>query len=679
VVAADVAAEQVLTGQSELAPTGEGSVERERFIERERTGLATHPGSAVQAFGEGALTTALPIIGDAIVEAIEENLSGDPSLVATRAEHHNIASTLGQATALLGTGLGGVAKSGIARAAAGPLGLVAKGTAKAGAKVATKTGSKVVGTVAEGAIDGVAFGGIQALNNQLLHDKPFSAEAVVAEMGSGALYGGLLGGALGLVGAGAARLANRASGAPGRLAPSGKYTAFREYTKDIVRVTRESKQLETRIIGRIGKSGDGVAERMSKLGSSDLKALDADMAEYVAKTQELADLAGVEFQAPDLATKFTETMQRHGMALKGTNPAADIAAIAELTGVSDFSDDIKELPGGKFMSPLVQLWALGRVGKLATGAKGASGEGLLGLLKKQGAGTVAKNLATRPDKALGNLVRGMAGAVGNTRNAIAKGANAFVKGAAKGRKGAVPSAVAVLERIRFDPDIGKRPERVRKGPNRVFHERSAELEAAMIDPVKTADQIRNKLAAVSHIDPMLGDFALQKSLQKLAFLHGKMPRDPNMGIGLSRVSRWEPSDGQVHKFARYVAAAENPTKVLDELAAGRLNAETVETVKQLYPEMYAQMQQAIIERLAEPGAVEALEYDRRVQMKIFFGVPTDPTLTDDFYKTVQQQWLARDEEAQQGNDQYSTPANVAKAPGVTEAPTMAQRIEGRIE
>ena len=134
------------------------------------------------------------------------------------------------------------------------------------------------------------------------------------------------------------------------------------------------------------------------------------------------------------------------------------------------------------------------------------------------------------------------------------------------------------------------------------------------------------------------------------------------------------SDTDIDKFTRIAAAAEDPYSILDDLEAGRLTQEAVDTVKQLYPEIYHSIQMELVDKADE--IKQRVGYKGRLQLGILFQAPTDVVLEPGFVKMMQENYAIRAQEQEQaggGGNQYSTPGNNQKA--IASTATTSQRLE----
>jgi len=93
------------------------------------------------------------------------------------------------------------------------------------------------------------------------------------------------------------------------------------------------------------------------------------------------------------------------------------------------------------------------------------------------------------------------------------------------------------------------------------------------------------------------------------------------------------SDADKAKFMRYARATHDPASVVDDMAEGRLTPEGVEALRAVYPGIFEQIKAKAIERIADEKA--PIGYDKRVQMGILLGIPTDKTLNPQFIASMQ--------------------------------------------
>jgi hypothetical protein len=192
---------------------------------------------------------------------------------------------------------------------------------------------------------------------------------------------------------------------------------------------------------------------------------------------------------------------------------------------------------------------------------------------------------------------------------------------------------------------------------------SAQLAAAAADPNATRGTVRENLQSIRAVDPKLADQVEDQAMQRVAFLASKMPRSPFVGVP---GDRWQPSDFQLSSFARSVAAAENPSQLIDEMATGHVSRETVEATKALYPVTFAKVQEAMTLRLSDATVADRLPYTTRLTLAKVFGLQTEPSLRPDFVARIQSVY-------QRAPVQPPKPPQRAPVP---QEPTMGQRFSG---
>lgn len=187
---------------------------------------------------------------------------------------------------------------------------------------------------------------------------------------------------------------------------------------------------------------------------------------------------------------------------------------------------------------------------------------------------------------------------------------------------------------------------------------------AAANPEETRENIRQELAGLAAMNPQLAEQVGQQLELRLNFLASKVPPPLTMGITGRAIP---PSETEQSTFARYVAAASDPLRLLKELRAGTLMPETVETHKALYPEMSARVKTALTQQLADPAVASKLTYPMRLQLGILNGPQVDPTLDPGFVALMQ------------SNFQQAKPLKMpgGQVTGKTAPPTAAQQLTAR--
>lgn len=202
------------------------------------------------------------------------------------------------------------------------------------------------------------------------------------------------------------------------------------------------------------------------------------------------------------------------------------------------------------------------------------------------------------------------------------------------------------------------------GGKSAFQRATTAITDAVANLPATRGAIHENLAGLRAAQPKLADQVEAGLITKLQFLASKVPKATtgmtSMLMGAAKTI--DPSDTQKATFARYVAAANDPLRLLKEMRAEQVMPETIETHKALYPETLNRLRQNIIEALTDSSYASKLSYAMRQQLARVCEAPTDPTLEPQFIASMQAPFA---EVRQSKADTTSTPD-----------PTQAQRLAG---
>jgi len=604
--------------------------------------------SGLQTFGESGLSALTFGLADPLLEGIANISEGDPGSVAARQRTNRGAALAGSLT---GTLAGALLPGKIPFL---PTTLAARGATRAGQAVGRATGSKAANLITQGTLDGTFFGAGQAYANATINDQPVTAEQIIASMGSEALFGAATGGILAGAVTGLGKLSNRLN--------TGKALTqkFSDDLADTVRKATTQVEAEAGLFAaqhagniRVTTAADNVSSAL-KSG----KALDMDP---VAFNGFLDDLGSITSPAthPDL-DEFAKLVKKHPH--KGLLTGKLVDPSGELTGTARFLEEagIKNV---KALNPTQEFLARTYAAKATAVADTATKGGILGAALGVGGGRA------------GGVVKAMQGAVKSTTDKIKSSVKGFIKQAGTHRRGTVPAATAILGKIRFDADVGEKP---KSSPQKLskrtteFKQRAAEIERLASNPELVKQRVHNSLKEMKVLKPGLANQLSRKALERFQFINRILPRDPNNNNAFGP-GRWVPSRTEIDKFSRIAAAAENPLSLLDDLENGRVTQEAVDTVRQLYPEIYHDIQMEIVNSIDE--IKENVGYQGRIQLGLLFQVPTDVVLQPDFINKMQQNYAEREQEREQPGQEFSTPGSMQSS--LNNQQTASQRVEAK--
>ena len=132
-------------------------------------------------------------------------------------------------------------------------------------------------------------------------------------------------------------------------------------------------------------------------------------------------------------------------------------------------------------------------------------------------------------------------------------------------------------------------------------------------------RIGELLAPLAVVARHVADRIESLAVRRLEFVAAKMPRAAQIGM-----TRIRPDEMAIRAWARYVAAAEDPSGIEERLADGTITPEDAEVMRELYPERMAEITRQVVLKLGELRAT--LPYQRRLALAIFTGAPVDASL-----------------------------------------------------
>lgn len=174
-----------------------------------------------------------------------------------------------------------------------------------------------------------------------------------------------------------------------------------------------------------------------------------------------------------------------------------------------------------------------------------------------------------------------------------------------------------------------------------------------VDPVKRASVAQKRIAALvanpeavanrtaaltggmHETSPGVASKVAMNLTRSVAFLHSKFPPNPHVDP-LSPKRERKLSQTEATKVVRYVDAAENPAGILDRFERGKVTPEDVETLKVLYPTVYADLQTKTLDQIATSMASgKPISFETRIRLGALFGVPADPSQDPRIQKYLQ--------------------------------------------
>jgi hypothetical protein len=656
-----------------LPVASEAAVEEQRLEER----FGDSTGRALLEGGARGLSVGL---SDAILPALGVSARG----LRERRERNRGASITGE---ILGgvaptfvTGGGGLAKA----LSYSPAGLAER----AGVGAAKSLGG-LKGTVARGVTEGGLFGLGDGVSQVALSEEPLDAEKAAAVLGSNALYGAGIGGGAGLLAGAAAKGLSRAKAVVDDFRARGSASA--NVSDDLANLDRKGLRAakdaelaaidQARVAERASVADEITALRQSSkegkawlatenkatrkvmldaerrldrmidnpkgLAQSPERALDALQRQEQTLAKIVSDVDVKPLQGSDDVAAFLRSKAPD--AVPGARATARQAAADLLERNRALQARIETLKATASSSRLSQIDdAIDTIGDRSK--RGLSEQLLQGSVYSSAAslaaplGPLAPIVGAKAAEAVSNLVFGrLAKAGAETSARVGNAIDTLLGVAQKASKAAPVAATKVLSGVAFGPSTpALRPMVPTKSKLvETFREREREiLNQTIPDDTgkprmrpEAREAVAERLAPVRLLSPILADRMETTAARRMEFLAERLPKRPDTSAMQFGPDRWRPSDMDMRKFARYVAAVEDPAGIVERLSEGTLTPEDAEALREVYPETFADLRGQIISRL--PELRETLPYKRRLSLSILFGVPVDPAMEPRIVQSLQ--------------------------------------------
>lgn len=194
------------------------------------------------------------------------------------------------------------------------------------------------------------------------------------------------------------------------------------------------------------------------------------------------------------------------------------------------------------------------------------------------------------------------------------------------------------------------------------------------DPNKLTQRIAMSMEGLEEAAPGISVEASLALTRAAQVIQAAMPAPENVSTLQPDLDDFVPEPTDMGVFRNVVAAVMKPESMLEDLATGTLTPEAVDAVAQVYPRFLELLKQTIVEKLSVQK--EKLPYNMRVQLSILFGLPTDPTLDDDFIQRSQSVWASQRQQQENAQPKGSPPKFTESDTKLHR--TTSQRIEGGV-
>ena len=254
---------------------------------------------------------------------------------------------------------------------------------------------------------------------------------------------------------------------------------------------------------------------------------------------------------------------------------------------------------------------------------------------------VGPHLGAKASSLVGKLFSGkLLPAIRESAAGTAKAVSSFLETAQKGPSVVPVIATKVLGKLRYANTQEPAPEE-KQSLAQLYKARTDEIKSqTMYDQTGTPvmrpearQAMAKRLDPIRMADSVAADKIETIAARRLSFLSSKIPRRPDLEQIQTGPDRWQPSDMAMRTFARYAAAAEDPTAIEHRVAAGTVTPEDAEAYHAIYPERAEDFKQQILMQL--PKLQKQLPYIKRLSLSIFSGVPVDPAMNPNVLTVLQ--------------------------------------------
>lgn len=342
-----------------------------------------------------------------------------------------------------------------------------------------------------------------------------------------------------------------------------------------------------------------------------------------------------------------ETFLKHPAAeLSGTQEAikSTIAKMAEGAGVKVEGNATAQLRG---------LWESVRNVKSASGvadaAKVAEGKLPWGQKVAQTGAGVAIGKAIGGGfggYALGRTIaNGLLGMKGAVMKTVADATEKWAPRAQKAVRYLGPQGSALMTKLDGTEDVRDK----RKSDTELAIERMKEIHEAA---PTIRDRIYKQLAPINMYYPEYAAAMHEQMVNQFTYLYNQVPRDP--GNAFNRLeSLYKPPPEEVAKFKAAWEIFHNPVKAAVDFANGRrVSPQSAAALSNMWPAVWNQMRQGLIQRFSDPEVLSKMQYDDQVQMSLLTGIRMHSTMRPEFIASQQQMFQERNQ-----------PLPMAKQPG----------------
>lgn len=264
----------------------------------------------------------------------------------------------------------------------------------------------------------------------------------------------------------------------------------------------------------------------------------------------------------------------------------------------------------------------------------------------------------------------------STKKSITKSISSFFgKTARKVKKVSKPAAMKLMLKSDLaaevsDSGTAKRP----KDEQQAFKNITNNIADMKKDPDQLLEYAAQSFPELEDAAPRTKQMVTQHIINMVQYLDSKLPKNATFNpTGLSKRD-WTPSTLELAKFARVLKAVSDPLSVLEDLEDGTITREGAEALRVLKPNLYAQIQDQVMEQIAT--SEDTVPYEKRLQLGILLDIDSDASLNGHNIAGLQEMHNEAVESQTGGQSQFS--ASKAEKLNLAEsAQTTVEKTERR--
>lgn len=229
------------------------------------------------------------------------------------------------------------------------------------------------------------------------------------------------------------------------------------------------------------------------------------------------------------------------------------------------------------------------------------------------------------------------------------------EGTARGRSASIPAIIRLFgeETVKTKAAASNPPARQGSpfrtipmpAPKKRLKKLKDELGPLVQDPQMMLDRIAEVTEPIIEGGaPQTGSALSARMAQVAQYIDAIMPKPPRPNSPFAPQIEWEPSDYEMAAFDQKLSVIMDPFVVLDELEAGTLTRNHMESLKTIYPVIHAAMQAKVQEAVV--NGAEPVPYKERVKLSLLMDAPMDPSLEKRAIATFQQSFAGMTEDGE---------------------------------